>query len=108
MRPIDADALVSKAYDSGLWNNAVNGFHQMVVDVEDIDDSPTIEQLTWVPCSRRLPSERKPYLVCYTNADWLGIVLFDDTNESKAIVEKHHILAWMPLPEPYSNEPLNQ
>ena len=43
MRLIDADAVVGKAYDSGLWNDAINGFHQRVVDVEDIDDSPTIK-----------------------------------------------------------------
>lgn len=41
-RLIDADALLKKAYDSGQYANAEEGFHQRVVDVEDIDDAPTI------------------------------------------------------------------
>ena len=41
-RLIDADALTKEAYDSGQYANAEVGFHQRVVDVEDIEDAPTI------------------------------------------------------------------
>lgn len=43
MRLIDADALKENAYDSREWKNAEVGFHQMVVDIEDIDDAPTVD-----------------------------------------------------------------
>ena len=39
---IDRDALKESAYDSGQWANAAVGYHQIVVDIEDIDNAPTI------------------------------------------------------------------
>lgn len=45
MRLIDADALKETAYDGRGWKNASEGFHQMVVDIEDIDDAPTIDAI---------------------------------------------------------------
>ena len=39
MRPIDADALKAYSYQSGDWSH---GAHPMVVEVDDIDDAPTI------------------------------------------------------------------
>lgn len=42
MRLIDADALKENQYDSRQWKDAEHGYHQMVVDVEDIDEAPTI------------------------------------------------------------------
>ena len=41
-RLIDADALKDKEYNSGMWANGHDGFRQMVIDVEDIYDAPTI------------------------------------------------------------------
>lgn len=41
-RLIDADALMKESYDSGQYANAEVGFHQMVVDAEDIELAPTI------------------------------------------------------------------
>ena len=46
---IDRDALMKKAYDSGQYANAEVGFHQRVVDVEDIEDAPTIIEAEVIP-----------------------------------------------------------
>ena len=43
MRLVDADELLKHAYDSGLWKDAEKGFHQRVVDVEVIEDAPTVD-----------------------------------------------------------------
>ena len=43
MRLIDADELLKHAYDSGAWKDAETGFHQRVVDIEDIEDAPTVD-----------------------------------------------------------------
>lgn len=40
MRPIDADALKEQAYESREWSH---GGHPFVVEVDDIDDAPTID-----------------------------------------------------------------
>ena len=42
MRLNDSDALKENQYDSGQWKDVEHGYHQMVVDVEDIDEAPTI------------------------------------------------------------------
>lgn len=39
MRPIDADALKNHAYESREWSH---GGHPLVVEVDDIDDMPTL------------------------------------------------------------------
>lgn len=47
------DALREKAYNSGMWANGHEGFKQMVVDLEDINNAPTI-----IPASKEAPDER--------------------------------------------------
>ena len=42
-RLIDADELLKHAYDSGAWKDAETGFHQRVVDIEDIEDAPIVD-----------------------------------------------------------------
>ena len=49
-RLIDADELLKHAYDSGAWKDAETGFHQRVVDIEDIDDAPTVDAVEVVRC----------------------------------------------------------
>lgn len=76
-------------------------------------DLPSAQQ--WIPCSERLPDdERESYWVCtdtgyqcecrWTNnrfgiaeADEWGWSIFDTPQYSK-------VIAWMPLPEPYTEE----
>ena len=42
-RLIDAEELLKHAYDSGAWKDAETGYHQRVVDIEDIEDVPTVD-----------------------------------------------------------------
>lgn len=49
-RLIDADELLKHAYDSGAWKDAEIGFHQRVVDIEDIEDAPTVKPSLYGQC----------------------------------------------------------
>ena len=65
------------------------------------------EQDRWVPVTERLPEENGTYLACYEDAtvvlDWFnGKWFFYRTNP--AVEETGTIIAWRPLPEPYTEE----
>ena len=72
----------------------------------------------WIPCSERLPEKHGAYIVCYSDfrhGIYYGRVIvvawFDlgDTwlkyryaDNARTFPPKlHHVIAWMPLPEPY-------
>ena len=69
----------------------------------------------WIPCNGRLPeAEKKRYWVCtdteyqcecrWTN-NRFGMGEFDEWGWSIFDIPKHsHVVAWMPLPEPYKEE----
>ena len=61
----------------------------------------------WIPVTERLPEENGTYLACYEDAtvllDWFnGKWFFYRTNP--AVEETGTIIAWRPLPEPYTEE----
>ena len=65
------------------------------------------EQDRWIPVTKRLPEENGTYLACYEDAtvllDWFnGKWFFYRTNP--AVEETGTIIAWRPLPEPYTEE----
>ena len=65
------------------------------------------EQDRWIPVTERLPEENGTYLACYEDAtvllDWFnGKWFFYRTNP--AVEETGTIIAWRPLPEPYTEE----
>ena len=91
---------------------------------EVIHDTPTIDAKTvWIPCSERLPSaedcpmdcmvtRRSKYVGNYTDMavaeadgtwtheDWKAITI--DGNATCISTRDADIIAWMPLPEPYT------
>ena len=61
----------------------------------------------WIPCSERLPEEDGRFLVflpdrngTFMCADFLGEKWYPDDYECTS----NHVIAWMPLPEPYGKE----
>lgn len=67
--------------------------------------------MKWIPCSERLPSEKGEYLVTYHPCYWdkveedakVGI----DTFRGKSTWAKkkyQRVIAWQPLPQPYTAE----
>lgn len=80
----------------------------------DIEDFPKINE--WIPCNERLPEEKKFYeenmrspacLVTVLSDDELMIDIDRTVNGVwmlEEIFDKPKIIAWQPLPEPYSSE----
>lgn len=125
MRAIDADAL-HKRIKAKNTSNAM----MRVMKAEclaEIDDAPTIEPERktgkWIPCSERLPElDEDGYsdkvLVCFANFTGCEICEYrdcddchgwyvgdtDDNPEDIGI----HVVAWMPLPEPYKEGEQNE
>ena len=65
------------------------------------------EKDRWIPVTERLPEENGTYMACYEDAtvllDWFnGKWIFYRTNP--AVEETGTIIAWRPLPEPYTEE----
>lgn len=65
------------------------------------------EKDRWIPVTERLPEENGTYLACYEDAtvllDWFnGKWFFYRTNP--AVEETGTIIAWRPLPEPYTEK----
>lgn len=94
-RLIDADTLPRHGDRGGL------------VHWKDIENAPTIEPPSWIPVSERMPDEFGEYLVTKKAIGWNckeynsnDIAYFDNEGFHKA----DKVLAWMPLPEPYSEE----
>lgn len=62
-----------------------------------------LKQPRWIPCSERLPEEYAQYLICYEDGECF-VYWLEDADWARGVIEKEHIIAWMPLPEPYKGE----
>ena len=112
-RMIDADALeeLFREVISGIAKRPdMNGNMEHMIRasamvIEMIKDAPTIEPETkWIPCSERLPEDSSPVLITHRGGvpyGWYNGRYFErgaNTNHRKL----QTVIAWMPLPEPYS------
>lgn len=69
------------------------------------------EQDGWIPVTERLPEENGRYIICYEDAttflDYFnGKWFFPLGKHAMACEETGTIIAWRPLPEPYTEEEL--
>ena len=68
-----------------------------------------LEQERWIPVTERLPEENGRYIICYEDAttflDYFnGKWFFPLGKDRTAWEETGTIIAWRPLPEPYTEE----
>lgn len=76
---------------------------------EVLNDLPSAQpEQQWIPCSERLPKEKKEYLVTYHPCYWDNVTkeikVGIDTFRGKTTWAKkkyQRVTAWMPLPETY-------
>lgn len=107
MRLIDADRLNDAMYheafetdskmqkwDSGCWIR-----YKMFEN--HLDEAPTIEQPTWIPCSERMPEEDGDYLVSLA-FEWGNEIEMGWLLDGEWVNPNSHVtVAWMPLPKPW-------
>ena len=67
------------------------------------------EQDRWIPVTERMPEENERYIICYEDAttflDYFnGKWFFPLGKHAMACEETGTIIAWRPLPEPYTEE----
>lgn len=118
MRLIDADTLKNARHTWDAYEYATEDMD--VVFIEDIDNAPTADSVKherWIPCNERLPEIGDTYIVTGIQKDphekeWhyfvdvasnYGDYIDDywDTFHDWIEGQETHIVAWMPLPEPY-------
>lgn len=91
-RLIDADV---------LWMDVIHSVDYCDDILEFIERQPTTEQ--WIPCSERLPEENM-WTICQNNAGAMMIGEYDIEFGWIFPAYFDGIVAWMPLPEPYTEE----
>lgn len=121
MRLIDADVLKEALkkpilMDNEKANRIWEGWHECTIAVDEaINAQPTIEsEQRWIPCSERLPHGSCSDLVNVSIHDDSGDTPYDytscgwvTTDGEYWIVDgeiNNHVVAWMPLPEPWRGE----
>lgn len=84
-------------WDSGCWIR-----YKLFENV--LEQQPTVDVPQWIPCSERLPEVGKQCLLTVHEIGW------NCTEYNRVIIGiysdnyKNHILAWMPLPDPWKGE----
>ena len=114
-RYIDADAVI----DVQMYDEEKEDFYTEKMTVEDFickySEMPSIiDEPHWIPCSERLPSDDKDYLVTdgesmavgyyRTDAKAWDNVNFGWLEHREETCGLKTVVAWMPLPEPYEGD----
>ncbi len=70
----------------------------------------TIEQTTWIPCSKKLPKKSGKYWCTFGGTNLTGVDYYTTESDAKEIFEEpeeyvgwqsQNVVAWLPLPKPY-------
>lgn len=98
MRPIDADALISQAYEK-MYAYEAKHFNDWISCFPTIDPESLLAA-QWIPVTERLPEEHQPVLFCRKggNVD-AGFRIESGWWKSYGIKVKS-VTHWMPLPKP--------
>lgn len=112
MRPIDADTLLKRPiWFCGGWmgDSYAEGYMDALDKVEEVIKSePTIEMPRWIPCKERLPKVGEEVL-CQCRANIIEVLYLDkfgfwENPSSFRHFLNSFVIAWMPLPESYTEE----
>ena len=83
----------------------VKGYLTDIIPVEDYSEVEEIIKALeqrWIPVSERLPEdENKDYLVCLDDG-YIATIMYDGFG--KWLIDDAEIIAWIPLPEPYTED----
>lgn len=126
-RQIAIDAL--RAIKQGLWEIDIPSptvpeyveHHEQIKNMMEIVDGwikrikeePAVDAVPrWIPCSERLPKYGKTVLITNDKGNvsygrFRGVEFWREDGDSYWTWKKNtieHVLAWMPLPEPYREE----
>lgn len=88
------------AYNAGFekgYARAKNEMERQVLVTSDGKIHPLDAQPHWIPCSVRMPEDGRRVLFQMTNC-YIDVLRFNATGITT------HLVAWMPLPEPYGGE----
>ena len=128
MRLIDADKLKKDVLNLQDCYNGFSDTYDKACIIDVIDEQPTAQpEPQWIPCSERLPERIingdteivQEFLVTikerWPNEEWKYAIdiawipghyiddfwqTYNDWKEGQEV----HVIAWMPLPEPYKGE----
>ncbi len=89
---IDALQERYKLYD---WDDGGAEKAEVGAIIREIFKLPSAQQ--WIPCSERLPKDKQRVIIQMYNG-YMEIIEFS------AVGLTDHLLAWMPLPEPWKGE----
>lgn len=62
--------------------------------------SVTPQQTRWIPCSERLPQDEQKVLVTTRSGKFIDVTT--SIYHHASAYWEHYVIAWMPLPEPYT------
>ena len=116
-RLIDADMLLTKArtfLEKAKTDAYYSGSREVKANWDDamrlIKEMPTASR--WIPCSELLPKYGKTVLITNDKGNvsygrFRGVEFWKEDGDNYWTWKKNtieHVLAWMPLPEPYKEE----
>lgn len=118
MRPIDADKLKKEVLKwmpsdpCGIEEKEFPFETDIVVSLMmEIEEAPTIEQPTWIPCSERLPNKNDEYIITmgkdgFNKEGYVTWAMFDKLEKKfyfpgGRVNYYIAVTAWMPKPEPW-------
>lgn len=111
-RYIDADELYVDWYDSFVADDGTTHDNIPFISKGQIDDAPTIDIPTWIPCSERLPEHDEDVLITdeYGDVSIASIEFFERQPDPWQWADEngyricYKVLAWMPRPESYKKK----